>query len=271
MNTKAIFISTNLIGDLLNISPALRAWHDAHPDWAIDMLTLDDHATNLYRRMGVPLNVIFEEHGPYNFQFRFDCGDAFTVGEEHHIHQAECYARLLGVEIKTIQPTCIPEEDAWIETQPKMILISPFSRSCASQKGGRANKMLPWAKWQHLLRYVRTLGYPIRVLGAPGDRADLLDFSEEEYLCGLDLNRIALLMRDKAVLLITIDNGMSHLGATQLCPTFLFYPQCLNIEWIVPWGNPHIVPIQMDPVDVSVSGILTYAKAHLPKLIAIRS
>lgn len=150
-----------------------------------------------------------------------------------------------------------------------MILFSPFSRSCSSHTGEPPNKTLPWPKWKHVLRYLRTLDLPIRVLGAPTDRAEELEFSEEEYVCGLSINRIALLMRDRAALLITIDNGMAHLGATQQVPTFELYPACLADFWIVP-GNPNLIPAQLAPAEVSPVAVLWAVRQAVPKLLAMR-
>jgi len=277
----ACFVSKNLIGDALNISPALSAWYQDHQDWQVDLLTLPDHIAELYLGMGVPLEVFTDEGNlpsaslqmrkfEYDFKFTFDCSKSFSIGEKEGCHQAEAYAKMLGVAISSVKPIYYPEEVPLDDLPNQVVFLSMHSRSCSSQSGGPPNKMLPWVKWKPLLRYLRALGYPVRVLGADGDRADDLGFSEEEYWTGQSLRRVAWAMKTKAVLLVGIDNGMAHLAASQELPTFLLYPQCLSMSWIVPWGNPHVVPVHMDPATANPASLLWAMRAAVPELLGVR-
>lgn len=54
-------------------------------------------------------------------------------------------------------------------------------------------------------------------------------------------------MLKHAKFLVTIDNGIGHLAATQSTPTFLFYPACLSRTWIVPLNPATVTICQMDP------------------------
>jgi hypothetical protein len=282
---RALFTSKNLIGDALNVYPALAAWRAQHSEWAVDLLTLDGHAKCLYSGMGLDLNVITDmqacvesvERGPqvYDFQFVFDPGVAFAIGDAEKKHITECYAQMLNVQISSValRYTAVAwtaEDVDFLRNLPEeVILLGMFSRSCASQQGKPPNKMIPFYKWKPILRYLRTLEIPLRVLGALGDVAPGLDFTAEEYLCGESLNRVALVMKEKAVLLVTIDNGMSHLGATQQVPTFLFYPACLGLHWIAPWGNPHLKVAHCDPAEVAPAAMLWALKQAVPKLLEV--
>ena len=252
---RALFHSTNLIGDALNISPALQAWYNEHrEDWDIDFESMQDQVAELYPRMGVPLQMVKTQppgdyHALYDFEFTFDVGKAFSLGEEHGCHIAEAYGVMLDVEVQTLKPTYIP----WDEDHEKdLILISPFSRSCAVHTTGVPNKTIPDLKLFPVIEYLRTLG-KIGVLGGPDDRSPL-PISEDEYYTGLPLNKVALMMRD-AKLLVTIDNGMAHLGASQEVPEIVLYPACLSQTWIAPVGNPNLRIMQMDPIKVA-SGLL---------------
>jgi ADP-heptose:LPS heptosyltransferase len=71
----------------------------------------------------------------------------------------------------------------------------------------------------------------------------------------IPLNRLALIMQH-AKLVVTIDNGMSHLAASQSANTFLMYPQCLGTHYILPIGNPNLEYVQMNPVYVSPAQLL---------------
>jgi len=254
-----LFTSRNLIGDGLEICPSLRAWHKQHPDASIDLLTDDNNTAEIYKWMGVPLTVCFQPlKRHYDFEFVFDITKAFSLCDIHKCCMAEGYARLLGVEIGREQSDYAPyfdaetlseEEQRLADSVPdEVILFAPFSRSCSSHQPGRPpNKCLPWFKWRQIIDYLRTLGKPIRITGSADDRADDLAFSEEEYLAGFPLRPLAHVMKHKTHLLVSVDNGLSHLAGSQGTPHILIYPLCLGMHYAVPWGNPHVVPIQLDP------------------------
>lgn len=264
---RALFTSKNLIGDALNISPALNAWYKANPEWVVTILTSDDAASELYPHMGVPLDGFTTEL--FDFYHDFDVSRAFQIGEERKCHIAmayhldlvsACYSSILVGDmfapepLENLKPTFIPVEE---EHESDLILISPFSRSCSVHTMGVPNKTLPWHKWEHIIEFLRTLGR-IGVIGAEGDRTPL-EISEDEYYTGLSLNKVALMLRDCKVL-VTIDNGMSHLGASQSAPTVLFYPACLGEHWILPVGNPNASAIHVDPHKVAPGILLRQVK-----------
>ena len=60
--------------------------------------------------------------------------------------------------------------------------------------------------------------------------------------------------------MVSIDNGMSHLAATQKMRHVLYYPMCLGLHWAVPWGNPFVVPIHVSPPDVEPAQLLWVTK-----------
>src|SRR6266566_2763101 len=245
---RALFRSVNLIGDGLYIQPALAAWMKEHLDWEVDLLTLDDHATCIYEGMGLPFRVVFDKQGEYDFEFAFDVNKAFSLGDREKIHIADAYAKLLGVKIENRLPYYKPPDG---QTEPGLILLSMFSRSCASREGKPPNKMIGWVHWMQIIALLNQYG-PIAVLGAPDDRA-ALPLSEDQYYTGLPLEQIARLMRD-AKLLVTIDNGLAHLAATQGTPMIEFYPACLGKHWIIPPTLPgKLFLVHMDPNQLSVT------------------
>src|SRR5882724_2176800 len=202
---RALFISKNLIGDALNISPALRAWHAGHQDWKISLLTLPDQVAPLYYRMGVPLTVVTEDQkAEFDFIFNFHCGQAFDLGQRFGMHITQCYGQMLGVEIESRCPVYEPlEEDHEVD----LVLVSLFSKSCSSQKGGQPpNKMLPWDKAAKLIEMLRQLG-KIGILAADNDdrvpifKDSRYNIIENEYYRGLSLNKVALMLRDCKMLL----------------------------------------------------------------------
>ena len=86
---------------------------------------------------------------------------------------------------------------------------------------------------------------------------------------GIPLNQLVLIMQ-KAKLLVTIDNGMAHLGASQEVPTFEMYPVALAPYYILPIGNPNLVWVHMNPVTIDPAYLLNglqYAVSKFEKTI----
>lgn len=270
---RALFTSINLIGDGLCISAALRAWHRQNPDAEIDLLTIDTPAAEMYKGMGVPLRVLFDGHraaGGYDFEFTFDVNKAFAICDQKKCHLSQGYADLLGVTIGEnavdlgpfYDSPYVEEDTALVESIPQgTILLAPFSRSCASHEGKPPNKCLPWAKWRRIVDFLRATGRPIRVTGGPDDRADVLGFSEEEYLAGFPLRPLARAMKEGRIhILLSVDNGLSHLAGSQKQPHILYYPMCLGLHYAVPWSNPSVIPIHIDPALVDPAQLLWSTK-----------
>ncbi len=258
---RALMTSINLIGDGLYIQPALAVWMKEHPDWEVDLLTLNDHATCLYEGMGLPFRVVFDKQGEYDFEFVFDVNKAFSLGDREKIHIADAYAKMLGVTIATRMPYYKPPDGP---SDSGLILLSMFSRSCASREGKPPNKMIGWVHWLRIIALLQQYG-PLGVLGAPDDRAQL-PLSEDQYYTGLPLEQIARLLRD-AKLLITIDNGLAHLAATQNTPMIEFYPACLGKHWILPpLPLDRFFPIHMDPSQLSVTEAVLAVREGLKRV-----
>lgn len=283
---RALFISRNLIGDSLYISPALNAWYrnlENPDDWDIYIQTNDDYIQRLYWGMGVPItNILYDGVNLESFDLvhEFDINKAFAISDRKKVHVAEAYAELFDIALphvvngsnKTykyahLKPIFVPDDREPLEDFYKgRILVSMFSASCASRKGMSPNKMLYWQTWEPIIRYLRTLKYPLGFIGGEKERAPLA-ISEDEYLLGIDLNKTARIMQH-AKLLVSVDNGMGHLAASQETPTFLFYPLCLGLHYILPIGNPNLVYAHVAPTSIDVAQILRVMKESVPRLIA---
>lgn len=288
---RIYFKSHNLIGDALYISPAWRQWLVNHLQNNVEVFmdTLPDHVAPLYEGMirdlllktgyNIQLQTVHSRpEGKFDFEHVFDVNKAFQISDKEKCHVAESYAKLLGVQIDTLKPTYIPEEeqskewssdldgeDGTLTTLKDCILISMFSNSCTSRDKNTPNlppnKMLPWEKWISMIEYLRRT-FPqtlIRFIGAPTDfvpngYAKSITMPGE-YMLGIPLNRLALIMKH-AKLVVTIDNGMSHLAATQETPTFLMYPRCLGLHYILPKGNPNLVYVHCHPPQVRAEQLL---------------
>lgn len=284
---RALLISRNLIGDALCISAALRAWYAEHEGWEVDLLTDNNAVAELYKGMGVPLEVITREEqrydyegypmgGVYDFEFNFDVSKAFAICDKKKCHLAQGYADLLGVKLGSsaadlgpfYDPPLVAEDDEWVARVPEgAIIIAPFSRSCASHDGKPPNKCLPWVKWKPILRFLRSSGRPIRITGSANERADELGLSEEEYLTGMPLRPLARAMKEGRIsLVVSVDNGISHLAGSQKMPQILYYPLCLGLHYAVPWSNPLVMPVHMDPAVAEPAQLLWATKESFKML-----
>src|ERR1035437_3878225 len=198
-----------------------------------------------------------QEHKTYDFEFNFDVNAAFQICDKKKCHLAQGYADLLGVKLGDsaadlgpfYDPPILDEDNEWVARVPQdTIMLAPFSRSCASHDGKPPNKCLPWVKWKPILRFLRTLDKPIRITGSADERADELGFSEEEYLTGMPLRALARAMKERRIyLVVSVDNGLSHLAGSQKVPQILYYPMCLGLHYAVPWSNPFVLPLHLDP------------------------
>lgn len=279
---RALFKSINLLGDGLWTSRPLVAWHRCHLDYEIDVLTLPDYIAPIYRQFGVMVNVITDEsllRKPYNLEYNFDCSKAYAMcsaspGQSMHI--SEAYGEMLGVDIKRpddghLVPAYYPIMEELESWEKDLVLISMFSASCTSRDpntpGLPPNKMLPWHKWEPILRYVRNhfQGKTVKFLGAPTDRAPRLDISEDEYMTGVPLNRLANIMAESRFI-ITLDNGMSHLAASQYAKMFLLYPEVLKWNYIAPRGNKNMCGAIINPVNTPEASIVKVLKEVTSKL-----
>jgi ADP-heptose:LPS heptosyltransferase len=261
---RALFKSHNRIGVGLNIRPALVSWHRNNPEYEIDLWSLPD-TVDLYRGMKISLKVISEPEGDYDFKFDFDVNRAFALGHQHQCHIALAYAAMLQTRLiqEDYELVYEPEQIALKEREKNRILISPFSRSCSSEEPGQPpNKKLKDEAWKYLIDYLRYQGR-IGVLGRLGDRFKTFSLYEDEYLTGYSFPRVAALLKS-AKLCLTIDNGISHLAASQKAKTILFYPACLSPKWIVPIGNPNLLKVlQVDPATVHPMNLFLEVKKTL--------
>ncbi len=265
---RALFKSINLLGDGLYVGPVAEVWYQQHGKEydEIELLTLPGYTEPTYRGMGVPWKIVYEASGTYDFEFNFDVGVAFQISDGQKCHLVQSYAQMLGVVkpggfIK--RPNYKPPAMEVKSEHRNLVLVSMHSMSCASRENPPRppNKMLPWQKWEPLLRTIRD-SYPdsnLKLLGAAEDKvpveyAGTLGICSEDYLTGVSLEYLANVMR-YAKMIINVDNGMGHLAAAMGLNEFLLVPMCLQLHFIVPWGHPGLRLAHVEPVTVDTKYI----------------
>lgn len=284
------FESYNLIGDGLYISPAVNQWKKDHPEDHITIKTFppSHYVSPLYR--GMPgVDAVYSE-GDYlpdihfDFEHKFEVSQAAALCDQKKIHVAEAYAELLGVRLEPqpdnqhLKPLYNPPALEVSEDERDLILVSMFSMSCSSQEKGAdgkllgkaPNKMLPYWKWMPILEFLnrRFDEKKIKFLGAKEHRADdRLKISEDQYLTGVPLPKLARIMQ-YAKLLVSIDNGMGHLAASQDLCTFLLYPMILGTHFILPKGNRYLTYVHMNPVTVEPAQVVAAMRIAIPGVLS---
>jgi len=269
---RALFTSINLIGDGLYVGPVAQKWYREHGYEydEIHLLTIPNHARDIYNYMGMPWKVIFEKEGTYDTEINFDVSKAFQICDKKRCHLVTGYAELAGVEPEGIPlvPNYKPEPRELPECMKGLVLLSLHSMSCASRENPPKppNKMLPWEKCIPLISTLRR-EYPdskLRVVGGRDDRVpEFVGLTEEEHeLLGLSIAETARVMQH-AKMIITVDNGMGHLAASQGLNEFLMVPAVLALHYIVPWGHKGLRTVHIDPVTVNPISV----NAHLRSAI----
>src|SRR5262249_18342274 len=91
-----------------------------------------------------------------------------------------------------------------------------------------------------------TFNNKIVFLGAPTDIVPAALREYGECRAGIPLPKLAQIMKE-SLFVVTVDNGMGHLAASQRAREFIFYPKVLGQHYILPWGNQNMEFIHMDP------------------------
>jgi ADP-heptose:LPS heptosyltransferase len=225
----------------------------------IHMFCLPDHSTCLYEGMGVPWKIIHTPEPPYQVEINFDVARATGISTEKRCHLVNAYAEIAKITTDRLQPipNYQPPEMEVPEDKKNLIMVSMFSRSCTSRSTPPQppNKMLLWNHWKPLLELLRS-EYPdgkLALLGGPEDRLRPeygLNVSEDEYLLAIPLPLLANYMR-YAKCVVTVDNGMAHLAASQRANQFYMASAALALHFIVPWGNRNMRVAHVNPMTVN--------------------
>lgn len=269
---RALLVSYNLIGDGLYVGPVAEKWYreQGHQYDEIHLLTMANHAVSIYDGMGVPWKVIFEREGEYDTEITFDISKAFQISDKKKCHLVNSYAELAGISpdgLKAV-PNYKPPELEVPDSQKGLVLLSMHSLSCSSRENPPKppNKMLPWDKWIPLISTLRS-EYPnskLRVIGGKNDIPPALTgiTEEEQELLGLPVPETAKVMQ-YAECIVTVDNGMGHLAASQGLNEFLFVPACLAMHYIVPWGHRGLRAVHVDPVTINPTTLNWHLKSAI--------
>jgi hypothetical protein len=246
---RALLYSCNLVGDGLYIGPVAKRWYETKgKDFdEVYLQTCPNHAVDIYKGMGVPWQVVTErDSGPYDYEFKFDAGLAFELTNKKRCHLMTAYADMMGVNVAGLPfiPNYQPPEIEIPDDLKNRILVSHVSFSGTDIKAPRT-----WEHWRVLLDTMKE-AYPDSKFGILGGKDEKIypemGVPEDEYLLGLSMAETALAMRHSKCVL-TIDNGMAHLAASQKANQFYLAAWVLHLYFVLPWGNPNLRVWHFDP------------------------
>lgn len=202
---------------------------------------------------------------------KLQAGLASDVSIQHkketgqRLHIADSYAKMLDVVIPEINPLMLwaDEENSPVK---EYILVSPFSRSCSRHSGLPPNKTLDDWKWNNILTYLRKQ-YPVKVMGAPGDRLEKVVIADNDYLCASTLSGIQEEIL-KAHFVVTVDNGIGHIAAALGVPTIILWPLASDVDFIgeIYAANVYFI-FGFEPTQITPAAILFGLKTIIKEIM----
>lgn len=180
---------------------------------------------------------------------------------QRRYHISEAFARMLEADVDwggDFRPLT-----GWAHgsrTEPgNRCVIAPFSRSCASHRGFRANKTLAHERWSLVIGWLRRVGFAPLVLQAPDEQWGGAEVETVEAASLADLVDIL----SQARLVITVDNGIGHVASALGCRTVIVWPPVSDLNFIGPVWNPRTALIPCRPERLRADQLLTLIRKEI--------
>ena len=243
-----------LIGDALSQVPWMKFLCDEYNAQAVVTGNFNGPVARL---LSQSYPFMFAETAIGKFDATFEVNVAALFGYSGKCHMSQCFFHGAN------KP--LPELPIQLDLRtqpcglPSGVVISPFSRSDQNQ-----NKLWPHERWISVVQSLRAGGLIDRVyiVGSyiHDDPAPYIE-AGMELVFDRQLAEVLDLMR-RAPLVLTIDNGMSHLAHYGGISTHvLLYPGCLPACWV---NNPRAVTVcEGNPINVQPYHILQAARIVL--------
>lgn len=257
LGRRVLFACLHLLGDALSATSVLRAHRALHPDDHVTFLVPDRAYARIFelspdidRVAYVPVDddhqLVFEpssslveslNYRPGEFDARhvLDIQEvARHAGSREGLHMAEGYARLLGIQLDSRLPS-LDRELALrhVTDQAPDAPFIVFARHTVSGRHvsvhSKRTKLWHERKWTQLASKVRReLGLQVVSVGTSGE-------SRLEVPGVLDLHDLSIFqlagLLAKARALVTVDNGVFHLGLGLRTPLVHLQPRWLGATW----------------------------------------
>ncbi|MBI5364849.1 MAG: hypothetical protein HZA53_16855 [Planctomycetes bacterium] len=262
---RAAFACLHLLGDSIAATPIVHAWRKRNPEAHVTLVLPDapyarvmelcpDVDRLVYVTLGHEQLVYggsteyLHEHpafsGDFDERFVLDIQRVARDPRARGLHMTEGYARLAEIEITSRRPSIAPElarahrPDLGLGARYAVLARHTVSGGPPEHRTKRT-KRWPEDRWPELARRLRReLGLEVVSIGTPSERR--LESPHALDLHGLSILEVAALLAD-AALLVTIDNGIYHLGQGLGTPTVHLVPDWFGTQWVAcdPDG-PHV-------------------------------
>ena len=168
----------------------------------------------------------------------------------HTGHMTQAYFKGLGLPVPAEAPRIPLTQDTYLDNLYSKFdfLISPYSIS-----DDRGNKAWPMERWESVIEYLTNIG-SVGVLGVAKGFPNLHMFSNVTMILDQPLDVVACLIR-KAGMVLSVDNGISHLTAAIGTPHVLLYPAALPLCWVRN-ANHNVVTMQNTPINIQVHEVI---------------
>ena len=134
-------------------------------------------------------------------------------------HRMHGYAYQTGVQVASPHyHILIPEDEQQLYNEDllnlsndkKIVICSPYSRTCSSLSGGPANKMPRFEMWKEVKEYLESKNYYVLFVSSPAEPK--VEIIGGNWQIGQSLRKIASWLK-QADFCIMLDNGISNMAA----------------------------------------------------------
>lgn len=196
--TNYLLVRCGAIGDLLFLSPAIRAFQAKHPSAKITLACFEKHWP-VCRDFGVELTsypVPLEIAQSYHVVIPLENCMELNPG----VHATDAFAKKLGVEVEEYIPSYDTDTDevdrAWLR-YPK----GDKPRVGLQMKSSRVTRDYPMPLWERVIQTLLERGWQVFLFGAPGQIAPIKPCPKEV----INLSQDHLSFNESAAVLKTMD------------------------------------------------------------------
>lgn len=172
---RALFSAVELLGDMVEITPALYTWKKLHPDYEIELRLQDEEHCKILNKIPdinvklIPGDFDLVRNPPdkkeYDFFHHFSVAKASKISWNMDIHMSKGFAKVLGVETDFMYP--IINDIKVARNFRNYIAIAPFAGSANKDtEDGGGERALPMSIWAGIIKLIITITkYDVVVLG----------------------------------------------------------------------------------------------------------
>lgn len=281
---KAVFAGFNALGDTLCTTPVVNAFKkqnrntfviyvvqnatfcrvlEANPD--IDLVL---YSENLYLHGLTIFSIEWLRSLPLDirettYRYHFDMNGVCSRKENFHEHISIGFSKLLNIPIDSIRPiVCVTEEERRVAEsfvrKPYFIFSSHSVSNPKRESGNGYVKDWPRERWLCLAERIHSWGdFDIIAVGSEMD--ERINSPHIRNLYGLPIKIVAALLRD-AVCVVTLENGIAHLGAGVDAPMVIVYSNIVPLAWACPETSSRCRVLYGDPQNMELEEVSAAVK-----------